>query len=174
LLDSEPHFLLLPLTLFLTWGLSCKTFYGRNHRHLSNIDCLMARTTFLVCFISTVNCRSKQKRKRKGKCLGRCGTSSGQSIFFGYLWSYLMEQRTLRNVNNYLNTNIYSYLETSGGLSSNLYLKVVHFFNVSVIRHLWQLKTIVFLHWCLMRAFLFRTVSRKLVFLSLSVTQFPA
>ncbi len=26
-----------------------------------------------------------------------------------------MEQRTLRNVNNYLNTNIYSYLETSVG-----------------------------------------------------------
>jgi len=43
-----------------------------------------------------------------------------------------MEQRTLRNVNNYLNTNIYSYLETSGGQSSNLYLKVVHFFNTSV------------------------------------------
>jgi len=43
-----------------------------------------------------------------------------------------MEQRTLRNVNNYLNTNIYSYLETSVGQSSNLYLKVVHFFNTSV------------------------------------------
>jgi hypothetical protein len=46
-----------------------------------------------------------------------------------------MEQRTLRNVNNYLNTNIYSYLETSGGQSgqsSNLYFKVVHFFNTSV------------------------------------------
>ncbi len=39
-----------------------------------------------------------------------------------------IEQRTLRNVNNYLNINIYSYLETSGGQSSNLYLKVVHFF----------------------------------------------
>ncbi len=26
-----------------------------------------------------------------------------------------MEQRTLKNVNNYLNPNIYSYLETSGG-----------------------------------------------------------
>ncbi len=43
-----------------------------------------------------------------------------------------MEQRTLRNVNNYLNTNIYSYLETTGGQSSNLYLKLVHFFNTSV------------------------------------------
>jgi hypothetical protein len=43
-----------------------------------------------------------------------------------------MEQRALKNVNNYLNTNIYSYLETSGGQNSNMYLKVVHFFNTSV------------------------------------------
>ncbi len=43
-----------------------------------------------------------------------------------------MEQHTLKNVNNYLNTNNYSYLETSGGQSSNLYLNVVHFFNTSV------------------------------------------
>jgi hypothetical protein len=43
-----------------------------------------------------------------------------------------MEQRTLKNVNNYLNTNIYSYLKTSGGQSSILYLKVAHFFNTNV------------------------------------------
>jgi hypothetical protein len=43
-----------------------------------------------------------------------------------------MEQRTLKNVNNYLNTIIYSYLETSGGESSDLYVNVVHFFNTSV------------------------------------------
>ncbi len=43
-----------------------------------------------------------------------------------------MEQRNLKNVNNYLNTNTYSYLETSGGQSSNLYLNVTHFFNTSV------------------------------------------
>jgi hypothetical protein len=36
-----------------------------------------------------------------------------------------MEQRALKNVNNCLNTNNYSYLETSGGQSSNLYLNVV-------------------------------------------------
>ncbi len=29
-------------------------------------------------------------------------------------------------------TNIYSYLETSGGKSYNVYLNVVHFFNTSV------------------------------------------
>jgi hypothetical protein len=43
-----------------------------------------------------------------------------------------MEERTLKNVNNCLNTNIYSYLETSGGQSSNQYLNVVHIFKTSV------------------------------------------
>ncbi len=33
-----------------------------------------------------------------------------------------MEQRTLRTLNNNLNTNIYSYLETSRGKSFNLYV----------------------------------------------------
>ncbi len=42
-----------------------------------------------------------------------------------------MEQRTLKNVNYCLNTNIYSYLETCGGQSSNLYLNVVHFFHTN-------------------------------------------
>jgi hypothetical protein len=42
------------------------------------------------------------------------------------------EQHALKNVNNCLNTNIYSYLETSGGHKSNLHLNVVHFFNTSV------------------------------------------
>ncbi len=43
-----------------------------------------------------------------------------------------MEHRTSKNADNYLNTNIYSYLETSGGQSSNLYLNIVHFFNTNV------------------------------------------
>jgi hypothetical protein len=43
-----------------------------------------------------------------------------------------MEECTLKSVNNCLNTNIYSYFETSGGQSSNLYLNVVNFFNTSV------------------------------------------
>jgi hypothetical protein len=43
-----------------------------------------------------------------------------------------MEQRTLKNVNNCWNANIYSYLETSCGQSSNLYLNVVHFFNTGI------------------------------------------
>jgi hypothetical protein len=39
-----------------------------------------------------------------------------------------MKQRTFKNVNNCLNTNTYSYLEISGGQSSNLNLNVVQFF----------------------------------------------
>ncbi len=40
-------------------------------------------------------------------------------------------QLAFKNINNCSNTNIYSYLETSVGQSSNLYLKD-HFFNTSV------------------------------------------
>ncbi len=40
-----------------------------------------------------------------------------------------MEQHAFKNVNNCLNTNIYSYLETSGGQSSNPFSNVVHFLN---------------------------------------------
>jgi hypothetical protein len=52
--------------------------------------------------------------------------------------------------------NIYSSLETSGGQSSYLYLNVVNFFQhqLTLIRHLWQLKTVLFLHWCLICAVL--------------------
>ncbi len=57
-----------------------------------------------------------------------------------------MEQRTFKKVNNCLNTNIYSYLKTYGGQNYKLNLNV-HFFNT--IRHLWQLKTVVILHRCL-------------------------
>jgi hypothetical protein len=44
---------------------------------------------------------------------------------------------TLKTVNSYLNTNIYTYLETSGGQSSNLYLNAVNFLTQVLIRHLW-------------------------------------
>ncbi len=55
-----------------------------------------------------------------------------------------MEQHTLKNVNNCWNTNIFFYLETSGGQNYNLYLKFVHFLTPVSIRHLWQLKAVVF------------------------------
>jgi hypothetical protein len=61
-----------------------------------------------------------------------------------------MEQCTLKIVNNHLNMNFYSYLETSGGQSSHLYFNVVHFFSKPVRTiHLWQVKTVVFLQLCL-------------------------
>jgi hypothetical protein len=43
-----------------------------------------------------------------------------------------MEQRAFKNVSNFFNTNIYSYLETFGGQHSYLYLNVVHFFNTGI------------------------------------------
>jgi hypothetical protein len=43
-----------------------------------------------------------------------------------------MDQHALKNVSGSLNANIYSYLETSGGQSSNLYLYVIPFFNTSI------------------------------------------
>jgi hypothetical protein len=51
-----------------------------------------------------------------------------------------------------LNTITYSFLEISGGQSSNLYLNIVHFSTPVLVTHLWQLKTVVFLHWCLIHA----------------------
>ncbi len=65
---------------------------GWNHRHLSNIDCLIVRTACLDYFISTVNGLAK----KGGGCLGRYDASSGhttklkQSIFFRYRWLELV------------------------------------------------------------------------------------
>ncbi len=60
-----------------------------------------------------------------------------------------MKQFALNNVNGCVNTNINSSLGASGSQSYKLYLNV-HFFNNSV--HQWQVKTVVFLHWCLIPA----------------------
>jgi len=54
-------------------------------------------------------------------------------VLLRILCSLLMEQHTSKIVNNCFNTNIYSYLETSGGQSLNQYLNVVHICNTSVI-----------------------------------------
>jgi len=63
-----------------------------------------------------------------------------------------MEEHDLKNTNNFMNANIYSYLEMSVAQSSNLYLNVVHFSTLVSIRHLWQLKTVVFMYCCLIHA----------------------
>jgi hypothetical protein len=61
-----------------------------------------------------------------------------------------MEEHALKSESICVNTNTYSYLETSGGQSSNLYLNVVYFCNTSVNKTSVQLKTVVFLLWCLL------------------------
>jgi hypothetical protein len=60
-------------------------------------------------------------------------TNAGKSYKGHHCYSehLLMEQHTLKNSNNCLNTNLYCYLETSGDQSYNLSLNVVHFFNAS-------------------------------------------
>jgi hypothetical protein len=52
----------------------------------------------------------------------------------------IMEQNTFKNVNNCLNTNIYSYLE----VKVLIYVEMLIFLTPVLIRHLWQLKTVVF------------------------------
>ncbi len=73
-----------------------------------------------------------------------------------------MEQHTFKNVNNCLNINIYSYLKASGGQSSNSYLNTVHFLILELNRNLWQLKTAVFLHWCLICAVPLQSLNNNL------------
>jgi hypothetical protein len=51
---------------------------------------------------------------------------------------------------------------TSVGQNSNIYLTVVYFFNASDFRHLWQLKTAVFLHGCLICGVLLYLCRNKL------------
>jgi hypothetical protein len=71
----------------------------------------------------------------------------------------LMEEHTLKNVNSCLNTNISSYLETSV-VKVLIYISMSFIFSTPVlIRHLRKLKTVVFLHWCLI--FLHRDIWRS-------------
>ncbi len=52
---------------------------------------------------------------------------------------------------------------TPSGQSSNLYLIVVHLSTLVLIRHLWWLNTVVFLHWCLICAVLFIAVNVQIL-----------
>jgi hypothetical protein len=75
----------------LLHGLCCFGFcLGYTHRHLSNIDCLKARTACLVCFISLLMATAKKEKEKEAL---KDGASSGhitnlkQSILdFQYLW----------------------------------------------------------------------------------------
>jgi len=68
---------------------------------------------------------------KKSVCLEQKKTGVGRWSRSCYVTP--MEQHTSKIVSNCFNTNIYSYLETSGGQSLNQYLNVVHFCNTSVI-----------------------------------------
>ncbi len=55
-----------------------------------------------------------------------------REVTLGLIFTSLKQQHTFKNVNYCLNTNIYPYLETSVGQSSNLYLNVDYFFSARV------------------------------------------
>ncbi len=83
-----------------------------------------------------------------------------------------MEQHIFKNVNNCLNTNIYTYLETSGGQSSNPYLNAVYFFQhqsyLDICGRLRQLFSCigaqyVLFHWLVSELSLFLTGFNKFV-----------
>jgi hypothetical protein len=115
-------------------------------RSYSNISCSI---------ITTDIWNYRLKEKQTADSCHPIQTSKYNNWFWDRaLCKILMEQHALKNLNNCLNTNIYSYLETSGGQSSNLYLHVVPFLTPVLTRNLWQLKTVVFLHWCLICAVL--------------------
>ncbi len=81
--------------------------------------------TFLAffSFFLAVAIKSTNETNKQAVC------AINYSIFLRCPW---MEQHTSKNVNNCLNTNLYSYLETSSGQSSNVHLNVVSFFNTRV------------------------------------------
>ncbi len=55
-----------------------------------------------------------------------------RKTFYSSQTHVAMEQCASKILSNWLNINIYSYLETSGGQSLYQYLNVVQFFNTSV------------------------------------------
>ncbi len=67
----------------------------RPHRHLSNIDCLMACTACLVCFIRTGNGRSKKRS------LGRLALVEGTQRTLSNLFWRLSISMTTLNKSNY-------------------------------------------------------------------------
>ncbi len=92
-------------TLLLTHSMNATPVYafGNSHRHLSNIDCLMACTACLVCFISTVDgCIKKKKPWKTGASSGHI-TNLKQSIletFYRHVNSQLKQVRLFHSVNS--------------------------------------------------------------------------
>ncbi len=55
------------------------------HRHLSNIDCMKARTACLVCFINTVNGHHKKRKRSLERSALVAGTLQTLSNLF---WTF--------------------------------------------------------------------------------------
>jgi hypothetical protein len=91
---------------------------------------VMDPADFLFIFLSQLVCADESSSSCSCVHLQSEVVDAGKKVKISLTFS--MEQRALKSVNNCLNTNIYSYLETSGGQSSNLCLNVVHVFNTSV------------------------------------------
>jgi hypothetical protein len=72
---------------------------------------------------SLVKARTTKVEEKQGY------NGGGGAFTVARMWgkSKSIEQNASINENNCLNMSIYSYLETSGGKNSNLYLNVVHF-----------------------------------------------
>ncbi len=85
--------------------------------------------------------REREEGRERGRKAGRERGDDGDKIYMmtsknrvlkkksGNLSSINDGDEMEQNVNNCLNINIYSYLETSFGQSSNLYLNVIHLFS---------------------------------------------
>ncbi len=67
-------------------------------------------------------------------CASKCVAQSiyCHSVNSGCCWHYRAKLLPMLTQLNGLNTNLYSYLETCGGKSSNQYFSVLHFFSTSV------------------------------------------
>ncbi len=87
-----------------------------------------------VVMLNVINSERHYVEYRYAECHGLKGVKANSihTLYPKTPYSESMEQLALENVKNCLNTNIYSYLETSGGQSSDLYINVIHFFNTSV------------------------------------------
>ncbi len=116
---------------------------------------VFSKVLFSWCRHNRSNCNPPIGSQSKNSwilfCLQFCRSSNNKTskqMLLGCLTLGKWNSTLLKNVNNCWNTNIYFCLETSGGQKSNLYLNIVLFSTLVLIRLLWQLKTVVFLHMC--------------------------
>ena len=86
----------------------------------------LTNDSVLQCSIKYANATGRRSKKFHLKIWQKSVSLCNANIIFR-----ATEERNLKNVKNCLNTNIYSYLETSCGQSSNLYLNMAHFVSVN-------------------------------------------